>query len=67
MSFVEGPMKDRNQRRVSVDQVQATMQQIHEHIQVEMRQSQAAEEEGANRGRIPAPNIQEGSHVWLDA
>jgi len=25
------------------------------------------QEEGANRGRIPAPNIQEGSQVWLDA
>jgi len=32
-----------------------------------MRQSQALQEEGANRGRIPAPNIQVGSKVWLDA
>jgi len=32
-----------------------------------MRQSQAVQEEGANHARIPAPNIQEGSQVWLDA
>jgi len=24
------------------------------------------QEEGANRGRIPAPDLQEGSQVWLD-
>jgi hypothetical protein len=43
------------------------MQQVHEHIQVEMKLSPAIQEEGANRGRIPAPNIQVGSKVWLDA
>jgi len=43
------------------------MRQIHQHLRVEMRQSQALQEEGANRGQIPAPNIQEGSQVWLDA
>jgi hypothetical protein len=32
-----------------------------------MRRSQAVQEEGANRGRLPAPNIQVGSKVWLDA
>jgi len=32
-----------------------------------MRQSQAVQEEGANRGHVPAPNIQVGSEVWLDA
>jgi len=67
MSFVGEPTKDLYQRRVSVDQVQAMMQQIHEHLRVEMRWSQAVQEEGANHGRIPAPNIQEGSQVWLDA
>jgi len=34
------------------------MQQVHEYLRVEMRRSQAVQEEGANRGRIPAPNIQ---------
>jgi hypothetical protein len=32
-----------------------------------MRRSQAIQEEGANRGHIPAPNIQVGTKVWLDA
>jgi len=32
-----------------------------------MKRSQAVPEEGANLGRIPAPNIQEGSKVSLDA
>jgi len=32
-----------------------------------MRRSQAIQEEGGNQRRIPAPNIQVGSKVWLDA
>jgi hypothetical protein len=32
-----------------------------------MRQSQDTMEEGANRKRLPAPQIQEGTAVWLDA
>jgi hypothetical protein len=43
------------------------MQQVHECFRVEMRWSQAVQEEGANRGRIPAPNIQVGSKVWVNA
>jgi len=43
------------------------MQQVHEHLRVELRQSQALQEEGANRGRIPALNIQVGSRVWFEA
>jgi hypothetical protein len=31
-----------------------------------MRGSQYVQEEGANCGRIPAPNIQVESDVWLD-
>jgi len=42
------------------------MQQIHDHLRVAMRRSQALQEQGANREWIPAPNIQEGSQVWLD-
>jgi hypothetical protein len=67
MSFAGEPTPDRDQRRCEADQVQATMQQVHEHLRVEMRRSQAVQEEGANRGRIPGPNIQVGSKVWLDA
>jgi len=67
MSFVGKPTKEQNQRRVSADIVQAIMQQIHEHLQGEMRQSQAEQEEGANRGRTPAANVREGSQVLLDA
>jgi len=67
MTIVGETMQECNPRRVSVDQVQATMQQIHEHLQLEMRRSQAVQEEGANRAWIPAPNIPEVSQVWLDA
>jgi hypothetical protein len=43
------------------------MQQTLEHLHVEMRQSQAIQEETANRARIPAPNIKKGTYVWLNA
>jgi len=43
------------------------MQQVHQHLRVEMRHCQAVQEEGANRWQIPAPNIQGGSWVCLDA
>jgi hypothetical protein len=43
------------------------MEQVHEHLRVEMRWRQAVKEEGATRGRTPAPNKQVGSKVWLDA
>jgi hypothetical protein len=52
---------------MDADQVQAGMQQIHEHLRVEMRRNQAVLEEDANRTRTPAPNIQEGRLVWLNA
>jgi hypothetical protein len=67
MSFAGEPAQERDQRRSEADQVQAVMQQVHEHLRVEMRHSQAVQEEGAKRGRVPAPNIQVGSKVWLDA
>jgi hypothetical protein len=43
------------------------MKPVHERLRVEMRRSQAGQEEGANRGRIPAPIIHVGSKIWLDA
>jgi hypothetical protein len=67
MSFAGEPRQERDQRGCKADQVQSMMQQVHEHLRVEMRRSQAIPEEGANRGRIPAPNLQVGSKVWLDA
>jgi hypothetical protein len=67
MSFAGEPTQEQDQRRLETNQVQASMQQIHEHLRVEMRRSQAVQEEGANRGRVSAPNIQVGSKVWLDA
>jgi len=67
MSFAGEPTKEQDNRRLNADQVQATMQQVHEHLQVEMRSGQAAQVDGVNRTRIPAPNIQEGTQVWLDA
>jgi len=67
MSFVGEPTQQPDQQCVSANKVQATMQQIHEHLRVEMRRSQAVQEDGANHGQISAPNIQEGSEVWLHA
>ena len=67
MSFTGEPTVERDSRRVNADEVQATMQHIHEHLRVEMGQSHVIQEEGANQTRIPALNIQEGTQVWLDA
>jgi len=67
MSFAGEPTKERDHPRLSADQVQAMMRHFHEHLRVEMRRSQAVQEEAANRARTPAPNIQEGTNVWLDA
>jgi len=50
MSFKGDATKDRDQRRYSAEKVQATMLQIHEHLRVDMRRSQAVQEEGANCG-----------------
>jgi len=67
MSFEGEPTHEWDQRQVNANEVQATMQHIHEpHLRVEMRGRQAVQEEGANRARIPVPNILEGSKVWLD-
>ena len=49
MSFAGEPTQERDQRHCEADQVQVAMQQIHEHLRVEMRQSQAVQEEGTNR------------------
>ena len=67
MSFIGEPTTGQDSRRINADQVHATMQPIHDHLRVEMKRSQAVQEEGANWTRIPAPNIQEGTQVWLDA
>jgi len=67
MSFAGQPTREQNQPRIDADIFQATIQHIHKCLRVEMRRSQAIQEEVANRGQIPAPNIQEGSQVWLDA
>jgi len=67
MSFAREPTQERDQLRLEADQVQSSIQQIHEHWRVEMRRSQVGQEDSANRGRILAPNIQVGSKVWLDA
>ena len=67
MSFVGEPTRERDERQINANEDQAMMQQIHDHLRVEMRQSQVVQEEGANHRRIPPPNIQEGSQVWMDA
>jgi hypothetical protein len=67
MSLAGELTQKQDQPHCEADQVQAVMQQVHEHLGVEMRRSQAVQEESANRECIPAPNIQVGSKVWLDA
>jgi len=67
MTFSEELTMEGDHRRLDADHVQATMQQIHEHLQVEVRRSQEIQEEGANRGPIPTPNIQVWSQGWLVA
>jgi len=67
MLFGGEPSKERESRRRNADQVQATMQQIHDHLHGEVRRSQEVQKEGANWTRIPVPNIEEGTKVWLDA
>jgi len=67
MTFQEAVEESGDARVIDADQVQAAMHQIHEHLQVEMRRSQNIMEEGANRRRLPAPPIQQGTRVWLDA
>jgi len=49
MSFAGEPTQERDQRRWDADQVQPTMQQVHEHLRVKMRRSQVLQEEGAHR------------------
>jgi hypothetical protein len=63
ISFAGEPTQEHNQQRLDADQVQATMQCIHEHLRVEIRWSQVLKQKGANQGRICAPNIQVGSKV----
>jgi hypothetical protein len=67
MTFAGEPTQEQDQQHLNVDQVQATMKQDHENLQVEMRRSQAVSKDGANRGHIVAPNFQEGSKVWFDS
>jgi hypothetical protein len=67
MTFEEATSEPRDSRMVDAASVQAAMQQVHEHLRVEMCRSQDIMEEGANRKRLPAPQIDEGSKVWLDA
>jgi len=67
MMFAGEPTEAWDQRRLDMDQVQGMMEQIHKHLRVEMRWSQAVQEEGTNRGPVPAPNIQVESMVCLEA
>jgi len=67
MTFEDAAGEPRDSRAVDADQVQAAMHQIHEHLRVEMWRSQASMEEAADRKHLPAPEMQEGTKVWLDA
>lgn len=65
--FVDGPSAGQNHQRLDSNQVQAPMNQILEHLQVEMRHSQAMQAKGANRAWVAPPIIQEGFRECLDA
>jgi hypothetical protein len=67
MTFEETTEKPGDSRILDADQVQMRMNQIQKHLRVEMRRSQNIMEVGANRKRLPAPQMQEGTKVWLDA
>jgi len=67
MTFEETTTESGDSRVIDTNQVQAAMHQIHEHLQVEIRPSQDIMEDGANRKRLPAPQMQEETTVWLDA
>jgi len=67
ISFAGVQTQEPNPRPLDADESQPTMQHVHEHLQVVMNRSQVLQEDGANRGCIPAVNIQVGSKVWLDA
>jgi len=66
MSFAGESTRDWDWWRIGPGEIRAKMYSIHEHLRVEMRLSQAMEEEKENCARIPAPNIQKCSQVWLD-
>jgi hypothetical protein len=67
ITFEEAAGEPGDSRAVDADRVQATMHQIHEYLRVEMRRIQDIMEDGADRKRLPAPQMQEGTKVWLDA
>jgi hypothetical protein len=66
MTFEEATEESGDPRILDADQTQERMNQIHAHLRVEMRRSQDIMEDGANRKRLPAPQMQEGTKVWLD-
>jgi len=57
MTLSRNPIQEGDQQPQDADQVQATMQPIHEHLRVEVRRSQAWVEGAANRGQVGVPNI----------
>ena len=67
MTFEETAEESRDSRVVDADQVQTVMRQINKHLRVEMRRSEEIMGAGANRKRLPAPQVQQGTKVWPDA
>jgi len=67
MPFSEALEESRDQQCIKAVEIQLTMEDVHKHLQVEMRRSQVIQKENANHSGILAPNIQEESHHWLDA
>lgn len=67
MTFLNEPIEEWDHQCVDADQVQATMQEVNQHLQIEMRRSQAMQEKVANQSWVRVLNIQKGSRVWMDA
>jgi hypothetical protein len=67
MTFEEAVGQSGDARVIDADQVQMAMHQLHEHLRVEMRQSQDIMGEGAHTNRYPAPPMREEAKVWLAA
>jgi hypothetical protein len=67
MAFEETTEESGDARVIDVDQVQTAMNQIHQHLRVEMRRCQDIMEDRVDRKRLLAPLMQEGTMVWIDA